>query len=189
MSRQRGLCWKSTIWGVEPEWTVEPELEAISDVVQQILGSDTTLAVEFFKQGVFNKLYTIKHGNSDLVIRVSLPVEPTWKTLSEVVTVNFVGWSSDLPVPTVQCFSSKNSNPIGFEWILMNHMPGAPMEERWISMRWSAKEALVKQMASYNISMFRKQFWGIGNLFPDMKEVTSVGFTQYLQNIFQSSSK
>jgi hypothetical protein len=44
-------------------------------------------AVAFFTEGAFNKLYLICSNDRSYLMRVALPVDPCWKTLSELVTL------------------------------------------------------------------------------------------------------
>ncbi|KAJ5335887.1 uncharacterized protein N7506_003909 [Penicillium brevicompactum] len=76
-------------------------------------------------------------------MRVSLPVDPDHKTVSEVSTVHWISRTSNILVPciiTYQC--SRENNPLGFEWILMTKMPGKPVGEIWHSLSFSAKTIL-----------------------------------------------
>jgi hypothetical protein len=57
-------------------------------------------------------------------------------------------------------------NELGFEWSLMELMPGVPLGKRWRKMSWVAKETIVRQLAGYQAQLFAKCFEKIGNLFP-----------------------
>lgn len=57
-------------------------------------------------------------------MRVSLPVDPRHKTAGEVATLRWIRKRSEMPVPKVVAFDDSNANEIGFEWILMQRMPG-----------------------------------------------------------------
>ncbi|KAL4780606.1 phosphotransferase enzyme family-domain-containing protein [Aspergillus varians] len=166
MPPARGLEWKPTLFGLQPRWTEEPQLTAIEAVARSLLGGDEEVRVSFFTQGGFNKLYTIEQGTTSYIMRISLPVDPHRKTESEVATIQFVQENSKLPVPAVRYFnSSQSGNALGFEWILMDRIPGFPLSGKWKSMAWSTKEQLVKQVARFTAGMFRSRFNAIGNLF------------------------
>jgi aminoglycoside phosphotransferase len=66
-------------------------------------------------------------------MRVSLPVDPRYKTESEVATTEFVRQKTSLPVPRIIAFDS-HENELGFEWILMDMMPGLTLRKRWRKM-------------------------------------------------------
>jgi hypothetical protein len=40
------------------------------------------------------------------------------------------------------------------------------LEDIWISIPWEAKEKLVQQVAVYWSTLFKKQFYNIGNIYP-----------------------
>ena len=178
--------WESTTFGLEPRWIQEPEIEALRKVLKTAEIPPKRWNIQFFAQGGFNKLYTVQSGDDSFMMRVSLPVEPQFKTLSEVATLDFVRKNTSLPVPKVISYCSTSSNPIGYEWILMDMMPGTPLKERWTSLTWSAKESLVQKLVVYAASMFQKQFRTIGNMFfkgevsvsaaPEIKRTVSLPF-------------
>lgn len=168
MPDQRGLEWISTTFGLEPRWTEEPNLDTIAQIAREHLHHDgeSPVKITFHAQGAFNKLYKISTSSSDSLLRVSLPVDPHLKTKSEVATIEFVRKATDMPVPRIIAFNSDNQNELGFEWILMEMMPGVALRKKWRTLTWEAKEDIVKQMAFFQAQLFLCRFRGIGNLFP-----------------------
>ena len=69
---------------------MEPRVDVIERIARQKLGQSDTCHVKFFGQGGFNKLYTARCDSGDYMMRISLPVDPRYKTLSEVATLDFV---------------------------------------------------------------------------------------------------
>ena len=61
--------------------------------------------LENLGEGYYNRAYTIPwHGGGKIrsqVVRVSLPIEPRWKILSEHATMEWVERNTELPVPQV----------------------------------------------------------------------------------------
>jgi Ser/Thr protein kinase RdoA (MazF antagonist) len=132
--RQDGLEWKSTLIGLKPRWTEEPDIQVIERIARKRLGytEDEPIDVTLFAQGASNKLYKIKVGNAEVIMRVSLPVYPRLKTESEVATLNWVRQKApDIPVPGVIAFDSNAQNELGFEWIIMSLIPGKPLSHEW----------------------------------------------------------
>ena len=154
------------IHGDFPEWTTEPDIESIKRAIQEN-GISTCSTITPLAQEVFNRTYNVQGGPEELVLRVALPVDPKWKTMSEVATMEWIWDNTSLPVPKVVAYEANLTNPAGFEWILTRNVPGEPLENMWWSMEWTAKEKLVAQIAQYLASTFRKQFSGIGNIYPD----------------------
>ncbi|KAE8359635.1 phosphotransferase enzyme family-domain-containing protein [Aspergillus caelatus] len=149
-----GLAW----------WTVEPDSQVIEHTIQCLVPS-STIQVTFLAESALNKIYDVKIDNEVFVMRVSLPVGPYYKTMSEVSTVDWIYHTTKIPVPRVITYQSSRDNPIGFEWITMTKMPGRPLKELWRSLSFSAKASLVGEFAAYSSCLFGKQFQGIRNLY------------------------
>ncbi|CAG8242131.1 unnamed protein product [Penicillium olsonii] len=162
---QHGLEWVEKIFGLEPRWTVEPQIEHIKQTVKSFRPS-STIEVTFLTQGAFNKLYDVKIDNETFIIRISLPVDPSHKVASEVATMDWIHRTTSLPIPRVISYQSSADNQIGFEWILMTRMPGKPLADVWksFSIPFNVKPRLVKELAANMACLFRNQLQGIGNL-------------------------
>ncbi|KAL0930133.1 uncharacterized protein CTRU02_214953 [Colletotrichum truncatum] len=164
-----GLVWKEGGFDPEPCWTREPSVEAIEKVCRRQLGIDISAScqVSFYASGAFNKLYSVHYDNSKLLMRVSLPVDPGAKTRGEVATLRWLQRCTNTPVPRVIAFDDTNSNEIGFEWILMEFMPGVSAYKRWRGMSMAQKTAFVEQVADLQSQIFHHEsdeFQGIGTL-------------------------
>ena len=94
------------------------------------------LSITFLARGAFNKLYAI---STSYVFRVTLPVEPFYKTASEVATLSYIREHTSVPVPRVIAHSSTANNELGFEWILMERIPGVPLKNVWPEMDMETK--------------------------------------------------
>ena len=84
-----GLAWVQRTFNLEPQWTVEPNPQVIKQTIQSLLPS-STVQVTFLTEGALNKLYDVKIDDEAFVMRVSLPVDPYYKTISEVSTVDWI---------------------------------------------------------------------------------------------------
>jgi hypothetical protein len=174
MVNQDGLEWVAdNLFGLKPRWTREPDIDIISRIARKHLGCDEEASCEinFHAQGRFNKLYRVSIPGTEYMLRVSLPVYSHHKTESEVATIEHVRRETDMPVPQIIAFDSDNSNELGFEWILMEMMPGTTLRMRWRKMTWAAKEEIVKECAKHQSQLFQKQFDKIGNIFPQGSSV------------------
>ncbi len=130
-----GLEWVQKTFGLEPRWTVEPELDALKQAIASAQPpAATEPEVAFLTQGAFNKLYQVQAGEKTLVMRLSLPVCPHYKTLSEVATMSWVQSQTTLPVPEVVSHQATHDNPVGFEWILITMLPGTHLADSWRSL-------------------------------------------------------
>jgi ankyrin repeat protein/aminoglycoside phosphotransferase (APT) family kinase protein len=172
---QTGLEWVDSGLTLKPRWTFEPKLEQIERIVRQVLGlrENETCKVSFHAQGTFNRLYRIECSSRTLLLRASLPVDPNFKTRSEVATIRYVQEISRIPVPKIYAYSVdlKWHDDAGemqpFEWILMEFMPGQPLWNRWRKLSMEAKSALVKEIAHFQIELLTAQLpsSGIGSIY------------------------
>lgn len=64
-------------------------------------------------------------------MRVSLPVDPYYKVMSEVATVRWIRHFISILVPDIVAFDLSTDNEIGFEWILISLMSGVPLYSLW----------------------------------------------------------
>ena len=98
-----------------------PDLSALADVTVQYLPRNLTdVKVKFFAEGTFNELYIV-HSTIDsqqYIMRLTLPVEPLFKTESQCVTLSSIQTYTSIPVPDVVAYDSSAKTPLGFEWIL-----------------------------------------------------------------------
>ena len=159
-----GVAWVQRIFNLEPRWTVEPDPQVIEQTIQSLLPS-STVQVTFFAEGALNELCDLKMDNEVFVMRVTLPVDPYYKTMSEVSTVDWISRTANIPLPRIITYHASRENSIGFEWIIMTRMPGTPLKDLWRSLSFSEKTSLVGESAAFSSCLFRKQFQGIGNLY------------------------
>lgn len=176
---QGGFEWIETEYGLEVHWTDDPNTKVIERLGRKYLElSDGNLChVSFHAEGVYNKLYCVHCIYGDFVMRVSLPVDPHYKTQSEVATMRFVQQKTHMPVPRIVAFDDSNENELGFEWILMELMPGKPLREQWRKMSMQAKRDLVSCVARYQtqLSGITPKLAGIGSLFSPLEQKSEVG--------------
>lgn len=114
--------------GLRPCWTVEPSIDIIAKIVHHHLKLSPDeihqMTVNFQFQGAFNKLYAIECPKGSFFMRVSLPVDPYFKTVSEVATVKLLESKTSVPVPQTTASDSSDNNELKFEWILVKRVPG-----------------------------------------------------------------
>ncbi|KAG8158087.1 hypothetical protein KVR01_011848 [Diaporthe batatas] len=152
---QDGLEWENTLFNLIPRWTREPSVEAIQGVCRQQLNvpAGGPCTASFYAAGAFNKLYLIACAEEPFLMRVTLPVSPHYKTRGEVATLRWVREHTNIPVPKVIAFEDNNDNIIGFEWILMELMPGTTAYRRWRTMSLEQKSAIAKSVAEFQVQL------------------------------------
>lgn len=161
-----GLAWDDSGFDLAPVWAREPRLESITKICREKLRIEDsgTCEVLFFAQGAFNKLYLVRTSSRQMLLRVSLPVYPHNKTRGEVTTLRFLRRVTDIPVPEVIAFEDSSDNEIGFEWILMELMPGVSAYKQWRTLTTFQKVAIMERVAELQAKIFRCSFSGIGTL-------------------------
>jgi hypothetical protein len=73
-----------------------------------------------------------------------------------------------MPVPRVLAWSSTNDNPVGCEYIVMDEVPGDPLDLVWdTSFKFEEKLAVVDQVQSMQSGLIRNsiQLGGYGSLY------------------------
>ncbi|KAJ5921015.1 hypothetical protein N7466_009341 [Penicillium verhagenii] len=168
----QGVVWVQHLFGLEPEWTIEPDLEKIEHTILS-LRPESTVSVSFLAQGGLNRIYVAKVDDQDFVMRVALPVDPYYKTMSEVSTMAWISHITDIPIPRVLAYQTSRANLIGFEWILMTKASGTPLADAWHSLSFPAKRTLVKQFVVYSARLFQNKLQRIGNIYE--KQYTADG--------------
>ena len=151
-----------------PKWTRTPDTSAIRELaIQHLPRTYTDIEAEFFAEGAFNKLYSVwsPHISQQYLMRVTLPVEPFFKTESESATLGYIRAYSSVPVPKVIAYDSSSENPIGFEWILLEKIEGIPLSEVWERMDFDSKSSLSREMAHILQQLSDLRFREIGNLY------------------------
>ncbi|KAF2240508.1 kinase-like protein [Trematosphaeria pertusa] len=179
---QPGLQWdyEELFFGPQPKWTVEPNIDVIRSIVkcELALAEDAQCEVKFLAEGSINKVYTVKCADEKTyIMRVALPVHPRLRTLSEIATIEFIRENADIPLPEVIQHDASFTNELGFEWMIMNLVPGASLETQWHKISWLKKELLVRKVITYLTQLFNKRFDGIGSLYikKDLVEPTEKG--------------
>jgi len=197
MAKQDGLEWVSGIFGLEPRWTREPNIAKVELLARKHLKipQDSFCHVTFYAQGAFNKLFKVETEAGCSLMRVTLPVDPSKKTNSEVATINFVHQNTDMPVPRIFAFDESSDNELGFEWILMEMLPGVTLRRKWRKLSDESKRDLVKQVAKYHSQLFCHKFSAIGNIFvsprdlPNSKESSQSTVATDTEKIAQESKQ
>lgn len=162
-------CWKDDSSGeLMPTWTRTPDISVIKELaIQHLPPSHADIEVDFFAEGAFNKLYTVRspHILRYYLMRVTLPVEPFFKTESERATLAYIRKYTSVPVPRVIAYDSSSENSLGFEWLLLEKINGIPLSEAWENMDFDSKSTLSREMAHTLQQLYDLRFREIGNLY------------------------
>lgn len=124
--------------------------------------------ITYFNKGTFNRLYkltsTTWEGKAYL-FRISIPVDPFFKTESEVATMEYVRRHSSMPVPRVIGYSSSDDNELGHEWSIIEMMPGQPLRTCWPTMDEDSRAAVFSELAEHVKQLVSLRFSKYGNIY------------------------
>ena len=98
-------------------------------------------------------------------MRVTPPVEPLRKSLSEQATIKFVRQNTNIPVPRVVARSKRSRSTLDFEWTIMQRIPGDKLCNQWHRMSRLKKYELVRKLVEYQVQLFNNRFPVIGSLY------------------------
>jgi len=77
-----------------------------------------------------------------------------------------VASNTDLPVPRVLAWSDSTSGPVGAEFIIMEHVAGVPILQKWHKMRGEQHIQFIRSIGTY------------------MQKLGSLSFPAYGESIF-----
>jgi len=139
-----------------PIWTSEPELNSIKDIVASLILAEPIetsdrdgLKVEFLADGAHHRIYEVNHPSlpTPYLFRVAVPVDPKYKMESEMATLVFLRQRSTIPVARPIAWDSSANNSLGYEWCLIEKLPGVELRDVWYKMPWEKKLDLVDDLA------------------------------------------
>ncbi|BCS20306.1 uncharacterized protein APUU_20738A [Aspergillus puulaauensis] len=165
----------------EAIWTATPDINAIKalvarytmgqrddrDIFDSRIVDASDIRVKFYGNSGYYKLYLVSSPRLEkkYIFRATLPVEPFYKTESEVATMAFIRKYTALPVPRVIHYCSSASNPLKFEWILQEHVEGTALSETWDGMPFHAEAEFAVQMQRQMQLLQDFDFAWLGNLY------------------------
>ncbi|CAG8844673.1 8315_t:CDS:2, partial [Gigaspora margarita] len=126
-------------------------------------------SIQEFNEGGFYKVYILKMENGkEYIRRVAFPVYPQWKTKSEIAVIEYIHLYTNIPVPKVYYWNSSVNNPVGAEYILMEHLPGIRLCNIWSDLTMEKKVFLLK-IINILLELNKHMFSKIGSIFFDNK--------------------
>ncbi|KAL9120847.1 MAG: hypothetical protein Q9187_002596 [Circinaria calcarea] len=175
-AQRRWIRWKHDLyWGPEAYWIAEPDIELIKQTiaatVEQLGSNSKNLVVTFMAEGGFNSVFKISTVNKEdnqqkeYIFRLSQPVDPFYKTESEVATIELARHFTSIPVPRIYAYDSSFDNPLGLEWMLMEKVYGKSLGSDWIDMDNEDHKFLTKQVAGWQDELARLQSNRIGGVY------------------------
>ncbi|KIJ51526.1 hypothetical protein M422DRAFT_65481 [Sphaerobolus stellatus SS14] len=157
---QSSCIWESRVFHREPVWPRDPKIAALISLSRQHLRvSDTTdIHVDFFSQGAFNKLYTVTSSS----------------LTRDYICVSLFQFNHASKPPVI-AHATTSENELGFEWILMERLPGE--KDKAIELAspsgiltctpvdWEGKENITRAVLQYMQELWNIPFKSIGSLY------------------------
>ncbi|RMD44663.1 hypothetical protein DV735_g483, partial [Chaetothyriales sp. CBS 134920] len=119
-------------------------------------------------EGGFNRAFILRLDNgTSLVARVPFSIAGPARliTNSEVATMEYIRRHTSIPVPAVLDWSDDPRNPIGTEYIIMEHATGVQLDQQWPSMTAAKQLEAVKALGHFCREMYKLQFPAFGSLY------------------------
>ena len=141
------------------EWRIELDLKLVKATILSVLEclgiSQNNVEVEFRIEGGYNKIYTVKTGDvesskiMEYIFRVSMPIDPYYKTEADVATTELVRHFTNIPVPVIYAYDSSTRNPLGLEWMLMEKVEGKELADGWKEMNDEEHIRTIRKVADW----------------------------------------
>ncbi|KAI0999343.1 hypothetical protein K3495_g8853 [Podosphaera aphanis] len=168
-------------------WLCEDELERKSryiafdfdllcERVIKLCTGAVAIAKYHKREGGFNRVFIFTTDNAKCVV-ARLPFAhagpSTLRTNSEVATIKYLQSNTNIPIPKIIDWNDDPLNPIGSEYIIMEHCTGTLLHQRWPTMdirqQIKCMEAIyqiVKEMASIKFPVYGSLYCDSSSLGP-----------------------
>ncbi|KAJ3576832.1 hypothetical protein NP233_g175 [Leucocoprinus birnbaumii] len=163
---------------------VSIDLSALQNVVGQVFRLPSAqcgppVPIGLGQEAKYARVYSFQLPSRAVVARLISPMKPLFKTESEVAAMDFVRRRTSLPVPKVFAYCSEAANPVGAEWLIMEHMSGVEMSTAWSDPQMPQKRKLALELINLYDELFRLRADGCGSIY---YRVTSVDDRDMLIN-------
>ncbi|KAJ3747084.1 kinase-like domain-containing protein [Lentinula detonsa] len=166
--------------GVNDPWTgVNVDLVALQSIICQVFRIPTSqcgppIAIGLEHHTSYARVYSFQLPFRAVVARLVAPVKPLFKTEGEVAAMNFIRSHTSLPVPTVFAYCSESSNPVGAEWLIMEHMSGVELREAWDQLQYPQKQTLARNLIDVYDQLFRLKADGCGGIYHSSRQMDNL---------------
>ncbi|KAL6709562.1 hypothetical protein ACN47E_001497 [Coniothyrium glycines] len=120
------------------------------------------------KEGSFNRAFLLHMDNGPCVVaRIPFTVAGPQRliTNSEVATIAYIRAHTTIPVPKILDWNDDPTNSTGTEYIIMEHVPGVQLQQKWGSMNSLQQMLCVKSAVTALKQMANLQFPAYGSLY------------------------
>ncbi|KAK6220533.1 hypothetical protein LQW54_001978 [Pestalotiopsis sp. IQ-011] len=153
-----------------PVWPSEPDVAVIKDIVASAVPQEEDdFTVEFLAEGAHHKVYEASHPAwcTTYIFRIALAVDPRLKVESEMATLLFLKQNTSIPAPKPIAWSSYVHEKLGYEWQLLEKLPGVGLNKVRDQVPWEKKEEIIDTLAGFLVQLWapNSRFGSIGSLY------------------------
>ncbi|KAM5454307.1 hypothetical protein MaudCBS49596_002324 [Microsporum audouinii] len=147
---------------------VKFDFERLCERVVSLCPSATS--VESFQklEGGFSKAFIVKTDNGKCAVAkfpTSVAGPARYVTNSEVATITYLQCHTKLPIPTILDWNDDPTNPIGSEYIIMEHADGVLLQEAWTNMPTEKKVKCIGAICTSVLPISELDFPAYGSLY------------------------
>ncbi|KAF1999205.1 hypothetical protein P154DRAFT_577142 [Amniculicola lignicola CBS 123094] len=113
------------------------DFDALCRLVIELCPGANSIASYDKKEGGFNRVFIFHTDNAKCIVaRLPFPLAGPSRltTNSEVATIQYLQAKTSIPIPKILDWSDDASTAIGSEYIIMEHAPGIPLHQKWLTM-------------------------------------------------------
>ncbi|KAI9685112.1 MAG: hypothetical protein M1820_010834 [Bogoriella megaspora] len=166
------------------------DVDALCDIAASTGPSVSPVRLVEKLEGGFSKALRIqKEDGTELIAKIPLPIAgpARYTTASEVAVLEYVRSGTNVPVPTVYAWSSDKSNPVGAEYIIMEHATGVQLYKVWDELQDIKRLALIKRLVELESELMALQFPAYGSLYHRRAIPDDDTMTNFSESVDQSS--
>ncbi|KAK4042323.1 hypothetical protein C8A01DRAFT_33672 [Parachaetomium inaequale] len=154
-------------WDSHPIWPAEPDVSIFKDLVWSRYArpglADSLkeqLEIEFLDDGAHHKVYNVKvpGWSAPLIFRVAVPIDPTLKMENEMSSLRFLREKTRVPVPGFVAWGPAAGTKLGYDWCLMEKLPGVELRSIWRTMPWERKLELTDRLADVLSQLWKPEY-------------------------------
>ncbi len=121
------------------------------------------IKMERIQNGFCNPVYKITTNEKPYILKITNPHWKTIKTINEAIVMKFLSEHTNIPVAHVYCYSN-NTELIGYEFILMEFLPGVTFSEIYSDLTLEQKKPYLQQIARHYRTMLEIEITSVNEM-------------------------
>ncbi|RDB16570.1 Altered inheritance of mitochondria protein 9, mitochondrial [Hypsizygus marmoreus] len=144
------------------------DIEALKEAACRSAGARHCTSFTKIGEGSYNKIFLLELDNGvKITARIPSPVVGNLElsVASEVATMAYLRDSHAANVPKVFSWSNTEANPVKWPYILMEYVPGIPLQQIWAKIRGVPTAQALGRIITTTLLTSRPAFSQIGSLY------------------------